>query len=73
MKSLVFGYVRVSSRGQLDKDGPVRQEEAIRRFAKASDHPSCRFEESKKFAQSFGVVVPGDPIRMDDATALAAV
>ncbi len=34
MKSLVFGYIRVSSRGQLDKDGPVRQEETIRRFAK---------------------------------------
>ena len=34
MKLLVFGYIRVSSRGQLDKDGPVRQEEAIRRFAK---------------------------------------
>ena len=34
MKSLVFGYVRVSSRGQLDKDGPVRQEETIRNFAK---------------------------------------
>ncbi len=34
MKSLVFGYIRVSSRGQLDKDGPVRQEETIRNFAK---------------------------------------
>lgn len=34
MKQLAFAYVRVSSRGQLDKDGPVRQEQAIRNFAK---------------------------------------
>jgi DNA invertase Pin-like site-specific DNA recombinase len=34
MKLQAFGYVRVSSRGQLDKDGPVRQAENIRNFAK---------------------------------------
>src|SRR5437016_1045691 len=28
-------YLRVSGKGQVDGDGPVRQEEAIRRFAEA--------------------------------------
>lgn len=28
-----FGYIRVSGRGQVDGDGPERQEQAIRRYA----------------------------------------
>lgn len=31
----IFGYTRVSGVGQSDKDGPVRQEEAIQAFAAA--------------------------------------
>lgn len=33
----VFGYTRVSSKGQVDGDGPIRQEQAIRDYAAAHD------------------------------------
>jgi len=35
MKSQAFAYLRVSGKGQIDKDGFIRQEQTIRNFAKS--------------------------------------
>jgi hypothetical protein len=45
----------------------------IRRFWSASNRLSCGLKEPKKFAQGFGIVIPGDAIGADDTAALATV
>lgn len=42
---VVFGYVRVSSAGQGDKDGPIRQREAISKFCDTYSLPYQVFKE----------------------------
>lgn len=43
---VVFGYVRVSGASQVEKDGPVRQQEAIKRFCEMHQLPAPHFNHS---------------------------